>query len=194
MTNPHISIPPRKSKPKQEAPSVYYISTNSQRCIHSADALLQGLYPLQNRSEDSSIPIHCDVANTWLYPNPTCKRSVKQRMKNEAHLTENDDADMIAIKQKLCTFYDIEIDRSWLFLCESLTCRLNYGIDLPPSDVITEHEMKQFIEYVSSRMCKLHCLDRSSMRLSVGILFNKFYNILCHFFFPDHISFLPSIV
>eukprot|EP01083_Nonionella_stella_P047819 127974_1 len=122
MTNPHISIPPRKSKPKQEAPSVYYISTNSQRCIHSADALLQGLYPLQNRSEDSSIPIHCDVANTWLYPNP-------------------------CIKQKLCTFYDIGIDR---------------------------------LEYVSSRMCKLHCLDRVSMRLSVGSLLNKLYQNMKH--------------
>eukprot|EP01083_Nonionella_stella_P047815 127968_1 len=122
MTNPHISIPPRKSKPKQETPSVYYISTNFQRCIHSADALLQGLYPLQNRSEDSSIPIHCDVANTWLYPNP-------------------------CIKQKLCTFYDIGIDR---------------------------------LEYVSSRMCKLHCLDRVSMRLSVGSLLNKLYQNMKH--------------
>ena len=44
---------------------IYTISTNFARTIQSADSLLTGLYPQQNRSNAGSIPIHTDHRETW---------------------------------------------------------------------------------------------------------------------------------
>eukprot|EP01084_Bolivina_argentea_P239236 402130_1 len=174
LSNPTMIIEANKTQQQinNENPSMYYISTNFTRTIQSADALLQGLYPLNNRYINSSIPIHVDHRNTWLYPNPKCKRGRKIQKENEIKLTENDDEDMIVIKKKLLDFYGRE-DAIWLHICEAIGCRLHHGIDLPPEDVVSEQEMRDFINYVSLRICKYHGMDRESVKLTTGVLLSK---------------------
>lgn len=92
-------------------PSVYYISNNFTRCIQSADALLLGLYPPDTRSETSLFPIHCDYGFTWLTPNELCARSQRLMKKTMQKVKEEDDLDMVALKQKLVDYYDSEQTR-----------------------------------------------------------------------------------
>eukprot|EP01084_Bolivina_argentea_P239237 402135_1 len=166
LSNPTMIIEANKTQQQinNENPSMYYISTNFTRTIQSADALLQGLYPLNNRYINSNIPIHVDYRNTWLYVEDQLQKE------NEVKLSENDDENMIVIKNKLLDFYGRE-DAVWLHICDAVGCRLHHGIDLPPEDVVSEQEIRDFINYVRFR--SYHGMDRESVKLTTGVLLNK---------------------
>ena len=110
-----------------------------------------------------------------LYPNPTCKRWRKIKEENEEKLSKMDESEMIALKQKLLKYYgrSSDDDMSWIRVGESLNCRLHHQIDLPPSDIVSEEELRNYINYTSRRVCKHHGIDRETLRLSCGVFLKK---------------------
>lgn len=154
---------------------LHYISTNFTRTIQSADSVLRGLYPQRNRSTDNSdIAIHCDIASTWMYPNAQCRRSKEKHTENAHTLNAVDDPEMVALKGRIIDFYGTENrDKGFLYVAEALCCRLAHSVDLPPTDLVSKDLLAKFIAYSSERICKMHGLDRETLRLSHGVLLAK---------------------
>eukprot|EP01084_Bolivina_argentea_P086175 155758_1 len=155
-------------------------STNFARTIQTMDSILNGMYESDDNNVNQ-IPVHIDIPNCVLrFPSSKiCPLFAEKSKENELYVSKKLgwDNEFIKFKKDFLSFYNREIDDiDWNYLAASSICRLENKLDLPPENVITEIEIKNYINYVFRRAMKIYSLDRDIMRLSFAVLINKFLN------------------
>eukprot|EP01084_Bolivina_argentea_P306266 529216_1 len=152
-------------------------STNYARTLQSIDSILQGIYAPFKKFK-YKVPVYTDIDySPFRMPSSKiCPKFKAQLQENEIKVSKelNRNEKYLKLTENILAWYDRGVDDvHWHNVAASSICRLEQQIDLPSSDVVTESELQEFVDFTFKRAMKIFSYNRNMIKLSSGVLLKK---------------------